>query len=284
MNADKLFIFLQHVLPKHFLSRLVGLLTNCKYPQFKNWSIDKFIRDYQVNMDEALESNPHSYATFNEFFTRALKPGVRPIAQEADAIACPVDGSISQIGVIHNGQLIQAKGFNYSLQPLLGGSIQHAATFQNGQFITLYLAPKDYHRVHMPLAGKLLEMIHVPGQLFSVNPLTVNNIPNLFARNERVIALFETIAGKMAVILVGATLVASISTVWSGIVTPAARQVQHWNYETSSVVLEKGAELGHFQLGSTVIVLFESHRMEWLPALQSTQAVQMGQLLGRIRV
>jgi len=273
----------QYSLPHHTLSRLAGIVCNCRQATFKNWLIDKFIRDYQVDMTSALEEDPHKYLTFNQFFTRELKPDARPIVQESDAIACPVDGSVSQIGTIQQGQLLQAKGHSYGLQELLGGSANLALTFQNGSFATLYLAPKDYHRIHMPLAGQLRQMIHVPGQLFSVSTKTAQCIPNLFARNERVIALFDTQAGPMAVILVGAMLVASIATQWAGIITPPSRkEVRTWEYKNSDVFLDRGAEMGHFQLGSTAIVLFGANKINWAKELQENSIVRMGQLLGNI--
>lgn len=276
-------MLIQYLLPQHMLSRLAGFIANCRITWFKNWLIDDFIRRYQVDMSEAQEPNPHHYYSFNNFFTRALKPEARPIVQEQAAIACPVDGSISQIGLICENTLIQAKGFDYDLQQLLGGSAEHAKLFQNGHFTTLYLAPKDYHRIHMPIAGQLREMIYVPGQLFSVSPATANSIPKLFARNERVIALFDTAAGPMAMILVGAMLVASISTVWAGLIAPArGKQIRSWQYHDQNIELNRGDEMGHFQLGSTVIVLFAHDHIAWTDNLQTEQTVRLGQLLGTV--
>jgi phosphatidylserine decarboxylase len=284
MSKDYLHVLSQHCLPQKFLSRLAGLVANCRISWFKNWLIDDFIRRYNVDMSDALESDPHQYSNFNRFFTRALKPEARSIISDENIIVSPVDGSVSQAGIIQAGNLPQAKGRTYELQQLLGGSVEHAALFHGGHFATLYLAPKDYHRVHMPLTGQLREMIYVPGKLFSVGPITANGVPNLFARNERVVALFDTAAGPMAVILVGAMLVASISTVWAGMITPShGKQIQAWQYSARTIELAKGAEMGHFELGSTVIVLFAQDRIEWAADLQANQTIRLGQLLGRIR-
>jgi phosphatidylserine decarboxylase len=230
----------------------------------------------------ALEENPEHYINFNHFFTRALKPEIRPISTRPEDIVSPVDGCVSQMGDIDENQLIQAKGINYSLQALLAGSAKLAAPFQDGKFATFYLAPKDYHRVHMPYAGELKEMIYVPGCLFSVNAKTATELPNLFVRNERVIALFSTTLGPMAVILVGAMLVASISTTWEGRIAPSSGQhIYHWHYLDNKISLNKGQELGFFQLGSTVIVLFAPNRMAW-SSPTSPQKVQFGECIGHI--
>lgn len=284
MSYDRLHTLLQHLLPHHLLSRMIGLLTSNRTPWLKNWMIEKFIQVYGVDMQTALQPDPRQYADFNSFFTRALKPDARFIEIDEKAIVCPVDGSISQFGSINNDQLIQAKGIKYSLHQLLGGSYDRALPFQQGQFMTIYLAPKDYHRVHMPLAGQLKETIHIPGRLFSVNPRTTEAVPGLFARNERLVAIFETTIGKVAVIMVGAMLVASINTVWSGMVTPPTHKtigIRH--YIASSVYLNQADEMGHFQLGSTVILLFEPGRMQWLDKLTVNQTVQLGQCLGKIQ-
>ena len=284
MSYDRLHTLLQYLLPHHFLSRTIGLLTNNRTPWLKNWMIKKFIQVYGVDMQTALQPDPLQYADFNSFFTRVLKPGVRPIKSDANTIICPVDGCISQFGHIDNGQLIQAKGIKYSLHQLLGGSDERAQPFQQGQFMTIYLAPKDYHRVHMPIAGQLKETVYVPGRLFSVNPCTTEAVPGLFARNERLVAIFETTLGKVAVIMVGAMLVASINTVWSGMITPSARRViDVKDYSAVSLHLNRAAEMGYFQLGSTVILLFEPGRMQWSECLANNQAVQLGQPLGKIQ-
>ena len=275
----------QYLVPQHGLSRLLGVLTNSHQPKLKNWMIKKFIRRYHVDMSCALESNPEAYSNFNDFFTRKLQPDARSIVQDKNAIACPVDGGISQIGTITQGRIIQAKKFSYDVYHLLGGSLERARPFQSGKFATLYLAPKDYHRVHMPLAGELREMIYIPGKLFSVNTRTTQKVPNLFARNERVVAIFDTEAGPMAMVLVGAMLVASINTVWAGQVAPSTyREIHRRHYNPGEVRLECGEEMGHFQLGSTVILLFGKDRIEWNSDLQIDQSVQLGQLLGQVKV
>jgi len=271
---------LQYLVPQHALSRLAGYVSRCRAPWFKNWLIQWFIKRYRVDMTVAAEPNPLAYPDFNSFFTRALKPEKRPMAAEEKAIVCPVDGAVSQIGKITDNLLLQAKGIHYDVQQLLGGSKERAAPFLNGHFVTLYLAPKDYHRVHMPVSGRLREMIHVPGSLFSVNPVTTETVANLFARNERVITIFETEIGPMAVVLVGAMLVASISTVWAGKITPAGKQqVRQWQYNDQRIELARGQELGHFELGSTAIVLFGSNAVNWVAGVQPGHSLCFGQAL-----
>ena len=210
---EKLFILSQYPLPHHPLSRLMGRFTQCRNPAFKNLFIRAIVRVFGVDLSEAAEPNPRAYGCFNDFFTRPLKPGIRPIAEDPDAVVSPADGTVSQCGPINEGRLLQAKGRDYGVVELLGGDAGRAAPFQGGSFATIYLSPKDYHRLHMPLAGTLREMVHVPGRLFSVNDATARGVPNLFARNERVVALFDTEAGPMALVLVGAIFVASIETV-----------------------------------------------------------------------
>jgi len=256
MLKQKLFIQSQYLLPQHLLSRCMGLLTNCKIKWLKNALIKKFINKYHVNMQEAYHENINDYQSFNDFFTRKLKPGVRPINQDSNTIICPVDGSISQLGQINHGKIFQAKGFDFTAVELLGGDSTLANQFQNGLFATLYLAPKDYHCIHMPFAGKLTKMIYIPGNLFSVNQTTVSHVPKLFARNERVVCIFETAFGVMAVILVGAFFVASIHTTWAGKITPPhGKSVIVTDYQNQCITLNKGDLLGHFELGSTVIML-----------------------------
>ncbi|WP_126322176.1 archaetidylserine decarboxylase [Candidatus Rickettsiella viridis] len=273
----------QSFLPQHGLSRFAGWVAHCKQPWIKNRLIKNFIRDYQVDMSLALKESPNDYSHFNEFFTRALKPEKRPIDSGSEIIVSPVDGCVSQFGDIREGQLLQAKKINYSLQALLGGSMSLASRFQQGKFATFYLSPKDYHRVHSPFVGTLQEMIYVPGRLFSVNTETTEQLSQLFVRNERVICLFSTPIGPMAVILVGAMLVASMSTVWEGVITPAkTRQIRHWHYVENTVSLAKGEELGQFQLGSTVIVLFAANRMQWSDHLALQSKVQFGEGIGRV--
>lgn len=264
----------QSLLPQHSLSRFAGWIANCKQTWIKNRLIQGFIRHYNVDMSLALEENPEHYINFNDFFTRSLKPEKRPISNHTTDIISPVDGTISQFGDIKENQLIQAKKINYNLQALLGGSAQLATQFQNGRFASFYLAPQDYHRVHIPYSGELKEMIYVPGRLFSVDTHTTSELPNLFVRNERVITLFSTPIGPMAVILVGAMLVGSISTPWEGIIAPAAkRHIYHWHYLNNKISLLKGQELGQFQLGSTVIILFEANRIKWLTNLSEKKVI-----------
>ncbi|BCO17548.1 phosphatidylserine decarboxylase proenzyme [Alteromonas sp. KC3] len=264
---DWLKVNLQYVTPKHLLSRLVGKLAEAEMGSVTTFFIKTFIKQYNVDMTEALYEDPTHYRSFNAFFTRPLKPDARSIDDNDNVLIHAVDGTVSQFGDINSDSIFQAKGHDFSLTTLLGGKPEIAAPFKNGKFATIYLAPRDYHRIHMPIEGTLTDMIYVPGELFSVNPLTAQNIPGLFARNERVVALFDTPVGKMAMVLVGATIVASIETVWSGTVTPpAGKNVQHWSYEKDSeaaVKLEKGAELGRFKLGSTIVVCFEKDMIEF---------------------
>ena len=264
----------QSLLPQHGLSRFAGWMANCKNTWIKNRLINGFIRHYNVDMSLAQEENPQHYINFNDFFTRSLKPEKRPISNLAKDIISPVDGTISQMGDIKENQLIQAKNINYNLLALLGGSAKIAAQFQNGRFATFYLAPQDYHRVHIPYGGELKEMIYVPGRLFSVDTKTTTELPNLFVRNERVITLFSTPIGSMAVILVGAMLVGNISTRWEGVIAPTSkRHIYHWHYLDNKISLVKGQELGQFQLGSSVILLFEANRMKWLTNLSEKKVI-----------
>jgi phosphatidylserine decarboxylase len=280
MSKKKLFIILQYLVPQHTLSRLLGWLANCRWCWFKNIFIKWFVHHYQVDLSIAAKSHITDYASFNEFFTRKLQDKARPLAATANTIICPADSTISQIGNLDVDTIIQAKNFNYSLSALLGGK-KYSQDFYDGNFITLYLAPKDYHRVHIPVTGKLLEMTYVPGKLFSVNPTTTTHIPNLFAKNERVICVFATDIGKMAVVMIGAMIVASVYVAWAGQVMPnKSKTIQAWNYIDTPVVLERGAELGYFALGSTVIVLFESNKMQWETQLNAGNSVQFGQALG----
>ena len=279
---EAVFALPQHLLPHHALSRLIGFITHSTRPAIKDFLIRRFIPLFGVNMAEALEENPANYASFNDFFTRALKPGARPPPPENDALLCPADGVLSQFGSIAENRLIQAKGHDYGLPELLGGDEELAQEFAGGSFATVYLSPRDYHRLHMPLAGTLRETIHIPGRLFSVNRATTSVIPNLFARNERVIALFDTDAGPMALILVGAIFVASIETVWDGLVTPpTASEIRRWQ-QPQPVRLKRGAEMGHFKMGSTIIALFAPGALAWDTALVSGKAVRMGEKLGRL--
>lgn len=283
---DRLFILSQYLLPHHLLSRLAGCIAECRLPWFKNAFTDWFAHRYQVDMREAQVEDLTAYEHFNAFFTRALKDGARPLADSADAVLCPADGAISQMGPIEHGRLFQAKGHDFSLTALLGGDAERAAPFMGGQFATVYLSPRDYHRVHMPLTGTLREMVYIPGRLFSVNQTTAENVPGLFARNERVACLFDTERGPMAVVLVGAMIVASIETVWAGLVTPPRRELKTQRYDAAArapITLDKGAEMGRFKLGSTAIVLFGPEQVQWSSELTAGSSVRMGQQLGQAR-
>ena len=283
MTKDQLFAFAQHITPQKTLSRAIGRIAECENRWVKNTFISQFVKKYQVDMSEAINSDPLSYRNFNDFFTRAIRPELRPICDQDDGIACPADGAISQLGNIEYGTLFQAKGHNYSLTDLLGGDASLSNQFLGGSFATVYLSPKDYHRVHMPLTGKLTKMIHIPGKLFSVNKVTAEQIPNVFARNERTVCLFDTEAGPMAVILVGAMIVASIETVWAGQVTPFNKQVVTWNYDAlNNIELKKGEEMGRFKLGSTAIILIGKDAINWEESLQAETPTKMGMHFGRI--
>jgi len=248
---------------------------------FTHW----FIRRFKVNMSEAEESSPDAYPDFNSFFTRALRPDVRPIVRGARQIACPNDGAVSQLGFIDGDRIFQAKGHDYSLVELLGGSEERAQPFVGGSFANLYLSPGDYHRYHMPLTGRLLETVHIPGRLFSVAHDFTETVPNLFARNERVVCIFDTEAGPMAVVLVGAMFVGSIETVWAGEVTPPrGKAIEITKFDTATpITLERGDELGRFNMGgSTVIVLFARERVQWQSGLTAESRVELGQPLGQV--
>lgn len=275
----KLKIWLQYIAPQHLLTRFAGLVAENRIVWFKNMLIRWFIGKYKVDLKLARLEKVEDYANFNQFFIRQLKPELRPIVEGTKNIACPVDGAVSQMGKIHKDVLFQAKGFYFHLNELLGGSEPHAKTFYNGEFATIYLAPKDYHRVHMPLSGELRETIYIPGKLFSVNQATVSEVPQLFSRNERLVCLFETAVGPMAVIMIGAMIVGNMKTVWPLSFHP--NRIVKKFYE-NMVRLEKGAELGYFKLGSTVIVLFPKDVMEWEKGLKENSVLQMGKLLGKV--
>ncbi|WPO99543.1 archaetidylserine decarboxylase [Pseudomonas sp. HR96] len=279
---SRLFIISQYLLPHHLLSRLAGCVAECRSRWFKNAFTAWFAKRYQVDMSQALVEDLSAYDNFNAFFTRALKPGARPLDPTPEAILSPADGAFSQLGPIEHGRIFQAKGHSFSVLELLGGDPANAAPFMGGEFATVYLSPKDYHRVHMPLAGTLREMIYVPGRIFSVNQNTAENVPELFARNERVVCIFDTERGPMAMVLVGAMIVASVETVWAGLVTPPKRELRSYHYDEAArapVHLEKGAEMGRFKLGSTVIVLFGPGQVEWAREWAAGSAVQMGQAI-----
>lgn len=276
MDRDKSFSHIQYPLPHHLISRLAGYLAECRTPWLKNLMIEQFIRIYGVDMSQARQPNPRAYGCFNEFFTRAMRGDARPIG---DGLVSPTDGLLSQYGRIEHGTLIQAKGQAYSLTSLLGGDARRAAPFRQGSFATVYLSPRDYHRVHMPLSGTLRETAYVPGRLFSVNLATAAHVPGLFARNERLVCIFDTEFGPMAMVLVGAMIVAAIETVWAGQITPQSRQVQTTRFG-EPIELSKGAEMGRFKLGSTVILCF-SRSVDFNGALGVDDSmVSMGQSLG----
>lgn len=257
-------VALQYLLPKQALTSLMGSLAGAQGGAATTAAIRAFVRRYGVNMGEAAQPDPTAYATFNEFFTRALQPGARPLAK-ADLI-CPVDGAISQFGPIDGERIFQAKGHHYTTQALVGGDRALAAHFHAGLFATLYLSPKDYHRIHMPCAGRLLRMIHVPGDLFSVNPATAQGVPGLFARNERVVCVFDGETGPWVLVLVGATIVGSMATVWHGVVNPPRPgTVREWAYHDQDIRLAQGQEMGRFLLGSTVVLLFPAATASEMP-------------------
>ncbi|MFA6162805.1 MAG: archaetidylserine decarboxylase [Methylobacter sp.] len=273
----------QYVLPHHALSSMMSKLTHCENKAWKNLFIKQIIKHYGVNMDEALEQDINAYKSFNDFFTRELKPGVRPLSTERNGIVCPADGAVSQAGNITDGKIFQAKGKSFTAIDLLGGDAARAEPFNNGVFSTIYLSPKDYHRLHMPLTGTLREMVHVPGRLFSVNTRTTNSVPGLFARNERVCCLFDTEAGPMALILVGAIFVSSVETVWHGVVTPPSiSTVKNWQYQDNAPTLKIGEEMGRFNMGSTIIVLFGKDKAKWDAEFKADKTVKLGELIGRV--
>lgn len=281
---SRLFILFQYLLPHHLLSRVVGVLAHNH--MLRKLFISTFIRRYKVDLSEAKVQEVGDFENFNAFFTRELQEGARPLASNEGAIVCPADGAVSQLGNIDQGKLLQAKGKVYCCESLLGGDAQMAELFQEGKFATIYLSPRDYHRVHMPMGGILRKTIYVPGKLFSVNQTTVEAVPKLFARNERLVCLFETENGPMAVILVGAMIVAGIDTVWAGQVCPRKGkpeiQVTDFTTQAPAVEIPLGGELGRFRLGSTVIVLFPHGAVNFEPSLEATSSVVMGQLLGQV--
>jgi phosphatidylserine decarboxylase len=285
--GERVSVAAQHLLPKQALTQLAGAIAGARGGAMTTSLIRWFIQRYGVNMAEAANPDPAAYATFNEFFTRALKPGVRPLVQAP--WVCPVDGAISQFGAIDGERIFQAKGHSYSTTALVGGDGALAAHFHGGHFATLYLSPKDYHRIHMPCAGRLLRMIHVPGDLFSVNPATARGVPGLFARNERVVCVFDGDAanpGPWVLVLVGATIVGSMATVWHGVVNPPRPgMVREWGYLDQRIELAQGAEMGRFLLGSTVVMLFPKRSgasMTFNPAWQPGGPLRMGELMATL--
>jgi phosphatidylserine decarboxylase len=277
--SDRLAVLPQYLLPKQALTIFAGKVANAKAGKLTTSLIRWFVGKYQVNMTEAANPDMSSYASFNEFFTRPLRADARPL--HASQFVCPVDGAISQFGAIEQGQIFQAKGHAYSATALVGGDQQLAAQFHDGSFATIYLSPRDYHRIHMPCDGKLTRMIYVPGELFSVNPTTARGVPGLFARNERVVCVFDTAQGPLVLTLVGATIVDSMATVWHGIVNPPrSKEVREWTYQDQNIVLKKGEEMGRFLLGSTVVMLFPKDSLTFNPAWKAAGAVRMGEMMG----
>ena len=281
--SDRLDVLPQYLLPKQAITSFAGFVASRQSGDRTRRLIDWFVRKYGVNMREAADPDTSHYASFNEFFTRALAPGARPLA-EADLV-CPVDGAISQFGAIEHDQIFQAKGHHYSTTALVGGDAPLAAQFNDGHFATIYLSPKDYHRIHMPCGGRLLRMIHVPGDLFSVNPTTARGVPGLFARNERVVCVFESAAlGTFVLALVGATIVGSMATVWHGVVNPSrGAALREWRYDDAEVALAQGAEMGRFLLGSTVVMLFapraDGGGLRFNPQWAPGRAIRLGEAM-----
>jgi phosphatidylserine decarboxylase len=282
-TGDRLFAALQYVLPKHLMSRVIYAITRSESRFVKNTFLRIFLNLFAINMAEAAQPDPFVYRTFNDFFTRALKPGVRPIADSPEIIVSPVDGTVSQCGELLNESILQAKGQTYSLQELLAGDEESVAAYRNGSFACIYLAPYNYHRIHMPYAGAALKNIYVPGELFSVNASTARAVPRVFARNERLICEFSTPVGRVAVILVGALHVGSIETVHCGEVNPPPRRHKRPEIISKGIGREfaKGEELGRFNMGSTVVLLFERGRVHWDDSMHPNAKVQLGRPIAR---
>ena len=277
---DKLATLPQYLIPQHLLSLTMHKLANSNVTWFKSAFIHFIVSRYKVNVSEAAETDLSTYSSFNEFFTRKLAEGIRPIAEGDNIMTSPVDGAISQLGEIKKGNIIQAKGRDYTVLELLGGDTQLAKQFEQGQFATIYLSPKDYHRIHMPLTGKLKAMRYIPGKLFSVNPRTARAVPKLFARNERVVTVFETAQGPVVMVLVGAIFVGSMETVWHGKITPPyIKKVKTWDYSGDSIKLEKGQEMGRFNMGSTVVILLPETMPKWRSDLCAETIVRLGEAM-----
>ena len=284
--SDALFVASQYVMPKKAMTQLAGAMARARLGRFTHAFIRWFVGKYQVNMDEAAQPDITQYESFNDFFTRPLKAGARPLADAA--FVCPVDGAVSQLGPIAGDQIFQAKGHSYSTQALVGGDATLAAQFTNGEFATIYLSPKDYHRIHMPSAGRLRRMIYVPGDLFSVNPATARGVPGLFARNERVVCVFDMPAPagqtpqQFVLVLVGATIVGSMATTWHGVVNPPRTgHVREWTYDDQDIQFKQGDEMGRFLLGSTVVLLWPQNTIALNPAWQAAQPVRLGEVMGQ---
>jgi len=276
--SDRLAVLPQYLLPKQLLTMIAGRFASARAGSLTTSAIRRFVARYGVDMSEAADPDIASYATFNDFFTRALRPEARPIAPAA--VICPVDGAVSQLGAIEHDQIFQAKGHRYSTTALLGGDAAMAGQFKDGSFATIYLSPRDYHRIHMPCPGRLLRMVHVPGALFSVNPLTARGVPGLFARNERVVCHFQTPLGPMALVLVGATIVGSMATVWHGQVNPPRTgKLRSWDYSTQPITLAQGEEMGRFMLGSTIVLLFQRGAVQFESGWQALRPTRLGEAM-----
>ena len=283
--SDEIKVKSQYIMPKRLLSQAIGKLASAEMGKATEFMIKNFIKYYDVDMKESKIQDISKFKTFNDFFTRELKKGARPIVAEEKTISEPADGMISELGEIYKDAVLQAKGHYYSLEALLGGDEKEAKYFENGSFVTTYLSPKNYHRVHMPLKGKLEKMLFIPGELFSVNPLTARNVDNLFARNERAVCFFENEGiGRFAVVMVGATIVSSVSTVFAGLLSPSkGKEVTVYNYSEDNIVLEKGSELGRFLLGSTTICIFPKGKISFSKDIKAGKAVKVGEKLGEIK-
>ncbi len=277
---DKLATLPQYLIPQHLLSVVMHRLANSKVIWFKKLFIYFIVSRYKVDISEAAEPDLSTYSSFNAFFTRALRKDIRPIATGDNIMTSPVDGAISQIGAIESGQIVQAKGRNYSVLELLGGDTKLADQFEKGQFATIYLSPKDYHRIHMPLTGKLKMMRYVPGKLFSVNPRTARAVPRLFSRNERVVTVFDTSQGSIVMVLVGAIFVGSMETVWAGKITPPyTKEIKDWDYTGKNIVLEKGQEMGRFNMGSTVVLLLPKSMSSFKSKITAESIIKLGEAM-----
>jgi len=278
------FILFQKIAPQHLLTRFVGLFASCEVQWLKNALIKQFIKAFDIDMSEAKNPDPTSYKSFNDFFVRELHNTAREIDTAPNTIVSPADGAISQLGKINNDKIFQAKHHWFTTTELLGGDEKSAQAFENGEFATIYLSPRDYHRVHMPITGTLRKMHYIPGDLFSVNGATTQAIPGLFARNERIAAIYDTEIGPVAVVMVGAMIVGSIETVWAGQVTPASNNVSTFLYnETQDIILQKGDEMGRFKLGSTAVILFGENSIEWDNDLEADTVVSMGETIGTFK-
>lgn len=280
MIKKNLFIAFQYLVPQHLLSRIVGKIAASEIYWLKNLFITKFIKQFGINMQEAKLKNADDFASFNEFFTRELEDGARTFSDQENGILSPADGAVSQIGDIKDGRIFQAKGQDYSLLELLGGDKALSDEFMGGKFTTIYLSPKDYHRVHMPTTGTLRKLVYIPGDLFSVNQTTAENVPRLFARNERAVAIFDTEQGPMAMVLVGAMIVAAIETVWAGRITPPNRKIKVTDYTNPQPIeLQKGVEMGRFLLGSTVVLCFAENSINWAEQLTAESPLKVGEII-----